>query len=152
MEPCGKRQSLPESTTPWLSGEVIGAVLSRKRWSSLKCGGTKPAETTYRASQRGASPVPECTEQDFKFQTNAGPGKSLEGEGLPHLDPRHSEDNSKGLHLVVKRLGDGHFPSPTTTIKEVPQGSVLGPIVEVGPTYAKPHHSVLGNFISAGTR
>ena len=37
---------------------------------------------------------------------------------------------------------------PTTTAKAERQGSLPGPIVEVGSDYAKPHPLVLGNCIS----
>ena len=63
----GKRQSLPASATRGAPGEGSSSVHSRRRRSSLKCGGHRQNQPRPRITTlRGASPVPEHTEQDFE--------------------------------------------------------------------------------------
>ena len=55
---------------------------------------------------------------------------------------------STGSGSMEKRLGITISCTITTTTRAGPQGSLPGPIVEVGPDYAKPSPLALGNCIS----
>ena len=79
-------------------------------------------KTSWDLISGGASPIPGCTEWEFKCQPSTGAKELAERDRQPSLCPQHSEDGSKGAqrnsqrndlgHRVVEKRLRGHHFSP----------------------------------------
>ena len=128
------------------------SLRSSRSQSSLNCSSTKPARTTYQAGPHRETLPQRQSAWSGTLNPSQEQGQgSWQSKKDSHAcacgTVRMTQMEPTGSGSMEKGLGDHHSP-PTTTTKVGPQGSVPGPIVEVGPDNTKSCPLALGNCLS----